>query len=116
MYTSRIWSHIGSRKVAFDPLLNSQSAIYKFKSISNVERYCWVQILNFKMTHIYNTEGYDKGGTHEPLNRSEFFKGDAGILDPQTDESARILKMRFLIFEPTLIFEPQCNNRYSILS
>ena len=29
---------------------------------------------SYKMTHTYNEEG-NKGGNHEPLNRSKFLKG-----------------------------------------
>ena len=33
---------------------------------------------SYKMTQIYNEESKNKGGIHEPLNRSEFFKGVHG--------------------------------------
>ena len=35
---------------------------------------------SYKMTHTYNEEG-NKGGNHEPLNRSKFLKGKQGSTD-----------------------------------
>ena len=35
------------------------------------------------MTHIYNEEGKNKGGIHEPLNWSELLKGMQGSTDRQ---------------------------------
>ena len=35
-----------------------------------------------KMTHIYNEEGNNKGGNHEPVNRFELKKKDVWIHGP----------------------------------
>ena len=55
---------------------------------------------SYKMTHIYNEKGNNKGGNHEPVNRFEFKKrmygstdrqfgktSKGGCRDPRTDES-----------------------------
>jgi len=55
---------------------------------------------SYKMTHIYNEEGNNKGGNHEPVNRFELKKrmygstdrqfgktSKGGCRDPRTDES-----------------------------
>ena len=36
---------------------------------------------SYKMTHIYNEKGNNKGGNHEPVNRFEFLKGMYGSTD-----------------------------------
>ena len=41
---------------------------------------------SYKMTQIYNEESNNKGGIHEPLNRSEFLRG------PRTDDKVKTSK------------------------
>ena len=41
---------------------------------------------SYKMTQIYNEESKNKGGIHEPQNRSEFLRG------PRTDDKVKTSK------------------------
>ena len=64
------------------------------------------------MTQIYNEESKNKGGIHEPLNRSEFLRGPrtddkvktskGGRRDPRTDESVQFLKNNAGIHGPPI--------------
>ena len=45
---------------------------------------------SYKMTHIYNEEGNNKGGNHEPVNRFEFKK--KGCMDPRIADLGKLLK------------------------
>jgi len=45
---------------------------------------------SYKMTHIYNKEGNNRGGIHEPLNWSKFWTGKQGSTDSRFDPNFKM--------------------------